>query len=163
MKKEDLEKEIHPAEDEIKRYYDENAAQFAREKEVRAATCTASAKARRYPRRSGERSGARPQKILDEARKGKDFAELAKKYSQDETTANKGGELGFFTAKQMEPAFSAAAFALKPGEISDLVRTPYGFHIIKSEEIKEARTAPFDEVKARSSRISSRRGPRISP
>ena len=91
------------------------------------------------------RAGA--QKILDEAKKGKDFSDLAKKYSQDEGTAKKGGELGFFSAKQMEPAFSAAAFALKPGEISDLVRTPYGFHIIKSEEIAEARTAPLDEVK----------------
>ncbi len=94
-----------------------------------------------------KRSGQQAQKILDEAKKGKDFAELASKYSQDETTAKKGGDLGFFDSKKMDPAFSKAAFALKPGEISGLVRTPYGFHIIKSEGVTEAKTVPFEEVK----------------
>ncbi len=147
LKKEDLEKEIHPGENEIKRYYEENAAQFTREKQVRAEHVLLRVK----PDASQgevEKVRAQAEKILDEARKGKDFAELAKKYSQDEATANKGGELGFFTAKAMEPAFSTAAFSLKPGEISDIVRTPYGFHIIKSEEITEAGTSPFEEVKA---------------
>ena len=143
---EDLEKDIHPGDEEIKRYYDENAAKFAREKQVRAQHILFRVKPD-APEAEVEKIRAEAQKILDEAKKGKDFAELAKKYSQDEGSAKKGGELGFFTAKQMEPAFSAAAFALKPGEISDLVRTPYGFHIIKSEEIAEARTAPLDEVK----------------
>ncbi len=143
---EDLEKDIHPGDEEIKRYYDENATKFAREKQVRAQHILFRVKPG-APEAEVEKIRAGAQKILDEAKKGKDFSELAKKYSQDEGTAKKGGELGFFSAKQMEPAFSAAAFALKPGEISDLVRTPYGFHIIKSEEIAEARTAPLDEVK----------------
>jgi peptidyl-prolyl cis-trans isomerase D len=143
---EDLEKEIHPSEDEIKRYYDENAAKFAREKQVRAQHILFRVKPD-APEAEVEKIRTEAQKVLDEAKKGKDFAELAKKYSQDEGSAKKGGELGFFSAKQMEPAFSAAAFALKPGEISDIVRTPYGFHVIKSEEITEARTAPLEEVR----------------
>ena len=143
---EDLEKDIHPGDEEIKRYYDENATKFAREKQVRAQHILFRVKPD-ATEAEVEKIRAGAQKILDEAKKGKDFSDLAKKYSQDEGTAKKGGELGFFSAKQMEPAFSAAAFALKPGEISDLVRTPYGFHIIKSEEIAEARTAPLDEVK----------------
>jgi peptidyl-prolyl cis-trans isomerase D len=91
---------------------------------------------------------AQARKILDEARTGKDFAGLANKYSQDEATAKKSGELGFFSSKQMDKDFSAAAFALQPGEISELVRTPLGFDIIKSEEITEERTAPIKEVRS---------------
>ncbi len=143
---EDLEKEIHPGDEEIRRYYDENAAKFAREKQVRAQHILFRVKPD-APQDEVEKIRADAQKILDEAKKGKNFAELAKKYSQDEASAKKGGELGFFSQKQMEQAFSAAAFALKPGDISDLVRTPYGFHIIKSEEISEARTAPLEEAK----------------
>lgn len=143
---EDLEKDIHPGDEEIRRYYDENAAKFAREKQVRAQHILFRVKPD-APKDEVEKIRADAQKILDEAKKGKNFAELAKKYSQDEASAKKGGELGFFSQKQMEQAFSDAAFALKPGDISDLVRTPYGFHIIKSEEISEARTAPLEEVK----------------
>ncbi len=143
---EDLEKEIHPGDGEIKSYYDENVAKFAHEKQVRAQHILFRVKPEAPPAEV-EKIRADAQKILDEAKKGKDFSELAKKHSQDEGSAKKGGELGFFSAKQMDQAFSAAAFALKPGEISDLVRTPYGFHIIKSEEIAEARTAPLEEVK----------------
>ena len=147
LNREDLEKEIHPGEDEVKRYYEDNPARFTREKQVRAQHILFRVKPD-APEAEVEKVRAQAGKILDEARKGTDFAELAKKHSQDEATAKKGGELGFFSSKQMDPAFSKAAFALQPGEISDLVRTPYGFHIIKLEEINEARTAPFDEVKS---------------
>jgi peptidyl-prolyl cis-trans isomerase D len=146
LNREDLEKEIHPGEDEIKRYYEDNVARFKREKQVRAQHILLRIKPD-APQADVDKIRAQAQKILDEAKKGKDFTELAKKYSQDEATAKNGGELGFFSSKQMEPSFSAAAFALKPGEISELVRTPHGFHIIKSEEIAEARTAPIEEVR----------------
>jgi peptidyl-prolyl cis-trans isomerase D len=146
INKQELEKEVHPGEDDIKRFYEENTARFTHEKKVRAQHILLRVKPDAPPAEV-EKVRAQARKILDEARKGKDFVELAKKYSQDEANAKKGGELGFFTLKQMDPAFSAAAFALKPGEISDLVKTPYGFHIIKSEETAEAGTAPLDEVK----------------
>ena len=147
LNREDLEKEVHPSEDDVKRYYEDNAGRFTHDKQMRAQHILFRIKPD-APEAEVEKIRAQAQKILDEAKKGKDFGELAKKYSQDEATAKKGGELGFFSSKKMEPAFSAAAFALKPGEISDLVRTPYGYHIIKSEEVTEARTDPLQEAKS---------------
>jgi peptidyl-prolyl cis-trans isomerase C len=85
--------------------------------------------------------------VEEELKKGADFAELAKKKSKD-PGASDGGDLGFFTKEQMVPEFSAAAFALEPGKISDPIKTQFGWHIIKVEE-KRARKAPdFEQVKA---------------
>ncbi|HEY0220209.1 MAG TPA: peptidylprolyl isomerase [Afipia sp.] len=84
--------------------------------------------------------------VIAELNKGADFAELAKKKSKD-PGASDGGDLGFFTKDQMVPEFSAVAFALEPGKISDPVKSQFGWHVIKVEE-KRARKAPdFDQVK----------------
>src|ERR1700716_337031 len=84
--------------------------------------------------------------IAEELKKGADFAELAKKKSKD-PGASDGGDLGFFTKDQMVPEFSAVAFALEPGKVSDPVKSQFGWHIIKVEE-KRARKAPdFEQVK----------------
>ena len=143
---EDLEKEIHPSENEINRYYEDNAARFQLEKQVRAQHILLRVKPD-APHAEVDNIRAQARKILDEARTGKDFAGLANKYSQDEATAKKGGELGFFTSKQTDKDFSAAAFAMEPGEISELVRTPHGFEIIKSEQKTESRTVPIEQVR----------------
>lgn len=84
--------------------------------------------------------------VLERARKGEDFAQLAKKYSEG-PTKDSGGELGYFSKGQMLKPFEEAAFKMKKGEISDLVRSPVGFHIIKVEDVKKSRTKGLDEVR----------------
>lgn len=75
-------------------------------------------------------------KILERAKKGENFNELALQYSTDPTAKENKGDLGYFRKGQMVEPFETAAFALKPGEISDLVKTDYGYHIIKLEDKK---------------------------
>ncbi len=84
----------------------------------------------------------RGEMVLELAKSGEDFASLASKYSDDPSGKN-GGDLGFFKRGDMIPKFEKVAFALEPGEISDLVETEFGYHIIKVEEKKE------DAVRAR--------------
>jgi len=94
---------------------------------------------------------AAKQKLLDlrrRAEQGEDFAELAKANSQDPGSAAKGGDLGFFGRGLMDPAFEKAAFALKPGEISEPVRSRFGLHLIKLSDIKPGRVKPFEQVRA---------------
>jgi peptidyl-prolyl cis-trans isomerase D len=85
--------------------------------------------------------------VLKQAKKGGNFEDLAKKYSEDPGTKEKGGDLGWVTQGQTVPEFEKTAFGLDKGQISDLVRTQYGFHIIKVLEKETARTKTFDEVK----------------
>jgi peptidyl-prolyl cis-trans isomerase C len=85
-------------------------------------------------------------KVEDELKKGADFAELAKKESKD-PGASDGGDLGFFTKDQMVPEFSAVAFALEPGKISDPVKTQFGWHVIKVEEKRTRKAPDFEQVK----------------
>jgi peptidyl-prolyl cis-trans isomerase C len=84
--------------------------------------------------------------VEEELKKGADFAELAKKKSKD-PGASDGGDLGFFTKDQMVPEFSAVAFALEPGKISDPVKSQFGWHVIKVEEKRNRKAPDFDQVK----------------
>jgi parvulin-like peptidyl-prolyl isomerase len=87
------------------------------------------------------------QAILDKARAGEDFEQLAAEYSDDSSRMH-GGDVGFFQRGQMVPLFETAAFALKqPGDISDIVETNFGLHIIRLEEHKPAYLVPLDEVR----------------
>ena len=87
-----------------------------------------------------------PEKILKEARAGKDFARLAQRHSEDGSAAN-GGDLGFFGRGRMVPEFERAAFSLGKGEISDLVTTQFGFHIIKVLEKQAALERGYAEAR----------------
>lgn len=91
---------------------------------------------------------SKAEKILADLRAGADFEQLAREHSADPGSAAKGGDLGFFPKGKMVPAFEKAAFALKKtGELSPVVQTPFGFHIIRLEGRKPATVKPFDEVK----------------
>ncbi|MDP4038905.1 MAG: peptidylprolyl isomerase [bacterium] len=79
---------------------------------------------------------AQAQDVLNQVRNGADFSELAKKYSQD-TSASQGGDLGFFGKGQMVPEFEQAAFALPVGGVSEIVKSPYGYHVIKVTDKKD--------------------------
>jgi peptidyl-prolyl cis-trans isomerase C len=97
-----------------------------------------------------EKSAARKkaEDILARLKKGEDFAKVAAETSEDADTAKNGGELGVLTlGKTNSEEFEKAAFALKTGEISDIVQTPFGLHIIKADEKSEKRTATFEEAK----------------
>jgi len=80
-------------------------------------------------------------------KKGEDFAKLATELSDDPGSKTTGGDLNFFTKDRMVPEFADAAFKMKVGDVSDPVKTQYGFHIIKVTDKKDARTVPFDEAK----------------
>lgn len=91
---------------------------------------------------------AKAEKILADLRAGANFEQLAREHSADPGSAAKGGDLGFFPEGKMVPAFEAAAAALKnPGDLSPIVPTQFGFHIIRLEGRKPASVKPFDEVK----------------
>jgi peptidyl-prolyl cis-trans isomerase D len=85
--------------------------------------------------------------VLRQAKKGANFEDLAKKYSEDPGTKDKGGDLGWITQGQTVPEFEKVAFSLPKGSISELVKTQYGFHIIKILDKETAHTKTFDEVK----------------
>lgn len=87
--------------------------------------------------------------LLEQARApGADFAALAQQYSQDPGSAKRGGDLGLFERGRMAPEFDKAAFSLtKPGEVSDVVRTQFGFHIIRLEERRPAAREPFEKIR----------------
>jgi peptidyl-prolyl cis-trans isomerase D len=87
------------------------------------------------------------EETLKQAKKGAKFDELAKKFSEDPGTKDKGGDLGWIVQGQTVPEFEKAAFSLPAGTISDLVKTQYGFHIVKVLEKETAHTKPLDEVK----------------
>jgi parvulin-like peptidyl-prolyl isomerase len=85
--------------------------------------------------------------ILERARDGENFAELAKQFSDDYATKEYGGDTGLFPRGTMVPAFEEVAFALEPGEISDPVETVFGVHILRLEERRESRLLPLDEIR----------------
>jgi peptidyl-prolyl cis-trans isomerase D len=90
---------------------------------------------------------AKAEEVLKQAKSGADFAELAKKYSEDESSAKNGGDLDYFSKGRMVPEFDQVAFSMRPGQISDLVKSQFGYHIIKVVDKKPASTKTLAEVR----------------
>ena len=85
--------------------------------------------------------------VYEKAKKGDDFETLAKKYSKDPSAAQNGGDLGFFTRARMVPQFADKAFSMTKGDISEPVKSPFGWHVIKMIEKREGKPVKFDEIK----------------
>lgn len=124
---------------DIKAYYDKNPDEFSG---VRASHILIRPEG--FDEASKKKARATAEDLAKQAKGGADFAELAKKHSAD-GSAQQGGDLGFFTKGQMVPEFSKAAFSLQPGQISDVVETQFGFHVIKVIERKDVQFAEAAE------------------
>jgi peptidyl-prolyl cis-trans isomerase D len=133
---------------EIQQYYEQNQQQYKVDAQVKVRHILISVDPNAGPD-ADAKAKAKAQDILDQIHKddGKNFADLAKKYSDDPGSKDQGGELGWLKRGATVPQFDAVAFAQKPGQISGLVRTQFGYHIIQTEEKQDAHTKPLDEVK----------------
>ena len=134
------------SEDELQAYYDSQPEALVRRAEARARhilfRLPENASAERQ-----ERVRSLAQSVLDDLRGGADFAAAAAEHSEDDGTAEAGGDLGFFPRGRMMPPLEEAAFSLPIGELSDPVRTELGFHILRVEERMEAGIKPLEEAR----------------
>ncbi|HET7832295.1 MAG TPA: SurA N-terminal domain-containing protein [Gallionella sp.] len=137
--------EVSP--DEVRQYYDSHQNDFGTLEQRQAAHILIAAAAT-APQAEQDAAKAKAEQVLQQVKQnpGK-FAELAKQYSQDPGSASSGGDLGVFGRGMMVKPFEDAAFALKPGEISGLVKSDFGYHIIKLIAIKPTRVLSFDEAR----------------
>jgi peptidyl-prolyl cis-trans isomerase C len=145
VKKEVLDK-VNVSARDVQTFYDQHKDKYIEEEQVRARHILI-----RVPQEVSPTDDAKLKSKADDALKraktGEDFAALAKELSDDGSKEN-GGDLGFFPRGRMVAPFEEAVFALQPGQISEIVRTQFGYHIIKAEERKTGKALAFDEAKA---------------
>lgn len=134
---------VEVTDNEIQTFYDEHPEYFQKEESVVASHILVEVGAD-FTEAQKRDAMSRIKDILAKARRGEDFAGLAREYSEGPSSVD-GGDLGEFTRGQMVPEFEEAAFALDPGEISDVVETQYGYHIIKLFEKNPASVMPLDD------------------
>ncbi|MDY6970988.1 MAG: SurA N-terminal domain-containing protein [Thermodesulfobacteriota bacterium] len=142
---EELQEKVKIDDREINSYYEYHLDSYLEPKQVRARHILFKL-SQQATEKEEEKVRNKAEAILEEARQGKDFGGLARKHSEG-PTRSEGGDLGYFSAGQMEKPFEDAAFNLKKGEISGLVRTRFGYHIIKAEDVKEAGPKLLEQVR----------------
>ncbi|MES0363021.1 MAG: SurA N-terminal domain-containing protein [Desulfobacteria bacterium] len=140
-----FEAEADISDEDVGIYFDLNKEDYATPKKVRARHILFQVGPDPKPE-TIEEARKKALNVLENARSGADFGELAKKHSDDPGSRDKGGDLGFFARDRMVKPFSDAAFSTKAGEISELIRTDFGWHIIKVEGIEEAKEPVMAEV-----------------
>jgi len=141
-----IQKTVTVPESELKTFYEQNLARLANLEERRASHILINAD-KAAPAADREKARAKAQEIMATLKQSPEkFAELAKKFSQDTGSANKGGDLDFFARGAMVKPFEDAAFALKKGEISDVVESDFGFHIIRVTDIKQPKQKYFRRI-----------------
>jgi len=144
---------IDVTEEDARKYYDENPKKFETPEQVRASHILIkpvfvdpNTDPNADPNEAKKIAKAKTEDLLKQLKDGADFAELAKSHSAC-PSAPKGGDLGFFPRGQTVPEFENVAFELEIGQISDIVETEYGYHIIKVTDHKEASTIAFEQAK----------------
>jgi peptidyl-prolyl cis-trans isomerase D len=143
-----IQKTVTVAEADLKTFYEQNLARLANLEERRASHILINAD-KTMPATERDKARSKALEILSTLKQSPDkFAELAKKFSQDTGSANKGGDLDFFARGAMVKPFEEAAFALKKGEISEVVESEFGFHIIRVTDIKQPKQKTFEESRA---------------
>jgi peptidyl-prolyl cis-trans isomerase D len=127
---------------DIERAYNNNIEQYTTPEQIRASHILFKTEGK-----DDAAVKAKAEDVLKQARAGADFSELAKKYSEDDASAKNGGDLDYFARGKMVPEFDQAVFAMQPGQISDLVKTPFGYHIVKLADKKPGSTRTLAEVR----------------
>jgi parvulin-like peptidyl-prolyl isomerase len=142
---------VEVSDEETKKFYDENPARFEQPERVRAAHVLIGTRDNATGTDLSDEQKAEKKKVaeavLKRAKAGEDFAALAKEFSEDPGSKDKGGEYTF-PRGQMVPEFEAAAFSLNTNQVSDLVTTQFGYHIIKTYEKLPAKKVDYEEVKS---------------
>ncbi|MBI5444200.1 MAG: peptidylprolyl isomerase [Deltaproteobacteria bacterium] len=134
------------SDEDVKKFYEENKDKLVVPEEVQASHILVRVAEDAKPE-DKEKAKAKAEDLRKKAVEGADFAQLAKDNSEDPGSAPNGGDLGYFSKDRMVEPFANAAFALKPGEVSQVVETEFGFHVIKATGHKDATVRPLDEVK----------------
>ena len=143
-----LKKDVSFTEEDLRKYYDENASRYSVPEERRASHILIKVE-RNAPADVRAKAKAKAEELLAQVRKNPaSFADLAKKNSQDEGSAASGGDLDFFGRGAMVKEFDSAVFAMKQGEISNLVETDFGYHIIELTGVRGGEKKSFDAVRA---------------
>ncbi len=142
---EKIRKGITVSDEEVKTFYDKNKEKIKEPESVRASHILIRV-AKDAPKKEEAAARKKIDALLARVKKGEDFTTLAKANSEDPSAKMNGGDLGYFTHGQMVPEFDQTAFALKPGETSDVIRTSFGFHIIKCVDKKPGRQIPLKEA-----------------
>src|SRR5215467_3908813 len=127
---------------DVERAYNDNIDQYSTPEQVRASHILLKTEGK-----DDAAVKAKAEDILKQAKAGADFGELAKKYSEDEGSAKNGGDLDYFTRGKMVPEFDEVAFTLQPGQLSDVVKSQFGYHVIKLTDKKPGTTRPFAELR----------------
>ncbi len=145
-----LQPQVAVTDRELELYYQDRREDYRQDEEACASHILVKAKqgeaAEGHPEDEAQAIAA---KLLEQVKAGADFAALAKKASEDTGSAASGGDLGCFGPGRMVPEFDAAVFALEPGATSEVVKTPFGYHVIRLASKREATVQPFGEVKER--------------
>jgi len=142
LRLEQLATQVVPTEDDLKKLYEDNQSNYVQDEQRHVRQIVISVN-------GGDDAAAKKQAeaVLAELRAGKDFAELAKKYSKDPESAAKGGDLDFIRKKDFPGPFTDTLFGMKVGDIAGPVKSEYGYQILKLEEIRAAEVKPFEAVR----------------